>query len=54
MSISGPSPKAPGPPVAVLLDMLAPACGHVSRKLGYTGLWPPVESASMTLRRKAG
>ena len=27
------------------VEMLVPACGHVSRKLGYTGPWPPVESA---------
>jgi IclR family acetate operon transcriptional repressor len=54
VSISGPSPKRPGPELDALVDMLAPACGHVSRKLGYTGPWPPVESASMTPRRKAG
>jgi DNA-binding IclR family transcriptional regulator len=56
ISISGPSPKAPGPELDVLLDMLVPACGHVSRKLGYTGAWPPVQSATSETprRRKAG
>lgn len=53
VSISGPSPKRPGPQLDALVAMLAPACGHVSRKLGYTGPWPPVESA-LAPRRKAG
>jgi IclR family transcriptional regulator, KDG regulon repressor len=55
ISISGPSPKAPGPALDALVAMLTPACGLVSRKLGYTGPWPPVESArAETPRRKAG
>jgi len=55
ISISGPSPKVPGPDLERLIEMLAPACGHVSRKLGYAGPWPPVESALSEMpRRKAG
>jgi IclR family acetate operon transcriptional repressor len=56
ISISGPSPKAKGPELDVLLDMLLPVCGYVSRKLGYTGAWPPVGPAlsEAPRRRKAG
>jgi DNA-binding IclR family transcriptional regulator len=56
VSISGPSPKRPGPELDALVAMLAPACGHVSRKLGYAGAWPPVQSAipETPRRRKAG
>ncbi|HET7714177.1 MAG TPA: IclR family transcriptional regulator [Bauldia sp.] len=55
VSISGPSPKQPGPDLDALVEMLAPACGHVSRRLGYTGPWPPVETAlSEAPQRKTG
>lgn len=40
MSITGLSPKAPGPGVQSLVDMLNEACGYVSRKLGYRGDYP--------------
>ena len=40
MSITGPSPKAAGPEVQHLVDMLFEACGSVSRKLGYRGEYP--------------
>jgi DNA-binding IclR family transcriptional regulator len=40
MSITGPSPKAAGPGVQHLVDMLFEACGSVSRKLGYRGDYP--------------
>ncbi len=55
VSISGPSPKRPGPELDALVSMLAPACGHVSRKLGYTGPWPPIAPAlsEAPRRRKA-
>ncbi len=46
VSISGPSVKAPGPEVQPLIQMLNEACEHVSRRLGYAGPWPPVESAA--------
>ena len=42
ISISGPSPKAEGPELQPLVDMLAEATGKVSRRLGYAGPWPPV------------
>lgn len=41
MSISGPSPKTPGAAIRPLVDMLDEAAGHVSRRLGYGGPWPP-------------
>jgi len=40
LSISGPRPKAPGPEIQPLVDMLNEACGQVSRKIGYTGDFP--------------
>lgn len=43
ISITGPSPKAPGAAVQPLVDMLNQACDHVSRRLGYSGAWPVVE-----------
>ena len=52
LSISGPSPKAPGPDVQPLVDMLNEACGHVSRRLGYMGAFPPVSGEH--LQREAG
>jgi len=44
ISISGPSPKAPGRQVLPLVARLNEACGHVSRRLGYAGAWPPVDA----------
>lgn len=41
MSISGQSPKAPGPAVQPLVALLNDAAASVSRRLGYTGSWPP-------------
>ncbi|MBN9310559.1 IclR family transcriptional regulator [Devosia sp.] len=41
ISISGTSPKAPGPDVQPLVDLLDEAAVSVSRRLGYTGSWPP-------------
>jgi DNA-binding IclR family transcriptional regulator len=40
ISITGSSPKAPGPEIQPLVDMLNEACGHVSRRLGFNGDWP--------------
>ena len=40
MSITGPSPKRPGPEVEPLVLMLQDACRHVSHRLGYSGPWP--------------
>ena len=42
ISITGPSPKQPGPHVDRLVAMLGEACGHVSRRLGYGGPFPVV------------
>ena len=44
ISISGPSPKAPGKDVLPLVARLNEACGHVSRSLGYAGDWPPTDN----------
>jgi DNA-binding IclR family transcriptional regulator len=41
MSISGTSPKQPGPELDRLVSLLGEACGHVSKRIGYTGNWPP-------------
>jgi len=41
ISISGPSPKVPGPELAPLVEMLNEATSKVSRRLGYAGPWPP-------------
>ena len=41
LSISGPSPKTPGPALERLVAMLTEACGHISRRLGFAGAFPP-------------
>jgi DNA-binding IclR family transcriptional regulator len=41
ISISGPSPKQPGPAIQPWVDLLNDAAGTVSRRLGYSGNWPP-------------
>ena len=41
ISISGPTPKAPGAAMDALVKRLHEACGQVSKRLGYTGGWPP-------------
>jgi DNA-binding IclR family transcriptional regulator len=43
LSITGPAPKRSGPALDRLVVMLSEACGHISRRLGYAGQWPPVE-----------
>jgi len=49
ISITGPGPKAPGPAILPLVDMLNEAAGHVSQRLGYRGHWPPM-AADIRLR----
>jgi IclR family acetate operon transcriptional repressor len=48
MSITGPSVKAPGADILPKVAMLNEACGAVSRRIGYLGVWPlvaqPVEA----------
>lgn len=41
ISVSGPTPKKPGPAVQPLVDRLDAACMQVSKRLGYAGAWPP-------------
>ncbi|WDR03462.1 IclR family transcriptional regulator [Devosia algicola] len=45
ISVSGPSPKAPGSTVQPLVDQLSAAAGEISRRLGYAGSWPPKSAA---------
>lgn len=40
ISVTGPTPKAPGPEVMPIVALLNDACGSVSRRLGYIGDWP--------------
>ena len=39
ISITGPSPKKPGPEVEPMVAMLNEVCSHVSRRLGFSGAW---------------
>lgn len=48
ISISGPSEKVAGPILDGLVAQLAEATGHVSRRLGFSGYWPPIESDADT------
>jgi DNA-binding IclR family transcriptional regulator len=41
ISISGPSPKQPGPALTPMVEMLREATSKVSGQLGYGGPWPP-------------
>lgn len=52
MSISGAAPKVPGPALDALVAKLGDATEHVSRRLGYTGPWPPIESDTALPKRK--
>jgi DNA-binding IclR family transcriptional regulator len=55
ISVSGPEPKAPGSKILPVVAMLNEAAGHVSRRLGYAGHWPPVAAESAdAVRRAAG
>ena len=49
MSITGPSVKAPGPEIAPMAAMLNEACGAISRRLGYPGLWPLLAETTAAL-----
>lgn len=46
ISISGPTPKAAGAGVKPLVEQLHKACRQVSKRLGYSGAWPPREPAA--------
>lgn len=54
ISITGSSPKRPGPGVMPMVAMLNEACGHVSRRLGYRGTWPLVEAVGDASQRDDG
>ncbi|MDB5474001.1 MAG: hypothetical protein JWP99_1304 [Devosia sp.] len=49
VSISGPSPKAPGDSVDLLVADLTRVCTLVSRRLGYSGTWPPQPASAPAL-----
>jgi DNA-binding IclR family transcriptional regulator len=51
MSVTGPTPKAPGRAITPIVDMLNEACGYVSRKLGYRGEYPLGEAVVPSRRR---
>ncbi len=47
ISVTGPSVKKPGGDnVLPVVEMLWDACEHVSRRLGFSGTWPPVAVAA--------
>jgi len=52
ISISGTSAKQPGPELDRFVEMLSEACDHVSRRIGYTGDWPPIEAGNTAGNRK--
>jgi IclR family acetate operon transcriptional repressor len=54
ISITGPAPKVPGPALDGLVAKLNEVCGHVSRRLGYSGTWPPVEGPDAEPRAATG
>jgi len=47
ISITGPTPKLPGPALDVLVARLSDACEHISRRLGYGGHWPPTDTPAV-------
>lgn len=48
ISVTGSTPKAPGPEIEPVVAMLEEASGYVSRRLGYLGPWPTAD------RRESG
>ncbi len=48
ISVSGTTPKVPGPDLQPLVERLHVACHAVSQRLGYAGLWPPDARAFQT------
>ncbi|MCP4381223.1 MAG: IclR family transcriptional regulator [Hyphomicrobiales bacterium] len=42
LSVTGPSAKRPGPDLDPLVAMLSEACGNISRRLGFSAVYPPV------------
>ena len=52
ISIAGPSAKEPGPALDDMVARLSEACGHVSRRLGYGGPWPPIAEKVVEVARR--
>ncbi len=50
ISISGTSAKQPGRELDRMVELLTEACGHVSRRLGFAGLYPPPVADEAGLR----
>jgi DNA-binding IclR family transcriptional regulator len=53
LSITGPSVKQPGREIQPQVAMLAEACGHISKRLGYLGIWPPAKAVVEKTPRRA-
>lgn len=49
ISISGPSSKAPGAAIQPQVDLLNEAASTVSKRLGYSGQWPPQQAGERAL-----
>ncbi|WP_055046002.1 IclR family transcriptional regulator [Devosia sp. A16] len=49
ISISGPTPKAPGAAIQPQVELLNEAASSVSRRLGYNGQWPPPQAGERAL-----
>jgi DNA-binding IclR family transcriptional regulator len=52
ISITGPKPKRVGSDILPYVAMLADACMQVSRRLGYSGAWPPEPVGTRTEKPK--
>lgn len=52
ISISGTSLKRPGPQLDHMVEMLNEACGYVSRRIGYSGQWPPLRAQALDAARQ--
>jgi DNA-binding IclR family transcriptional regulator len=52
ISITGPSPKRPGPAIEPMVGMLNEACAQISRRLGFSGTWPPVAAMAETTAKR--
>jgi DNA-binding IclR family transcriptional regulator len=50
LSVSGSTPKVPGDEVLPVVKRLQDACGHVSKRLGYAGVWPPSDALAPQTR----
>ena len=53
VSITGLTPKAPGPAIQPLVDLLNDACSQVSRKLGFRGDYPLGDAVAIQQRAES-